>query len=884
MLSMQSLPVTPYRILQVSSNASDAKLHSAFRRRIHALKKGRLSDDQFQLVCRAYECLGDVNRRKLYDETGEWHYKLSAKDYTLQQLANERILCVPLRLSLAEATTRQINTPDPGSGYTLLYCAARTGNDEAVQIAIEKGAQLDLLQRDGDTALHAAAFFGHSTVVRCLLEHGANSSLHNQSGKCAEKASFDRHIRRVFIELKESPFVQLAAQRLSWLQANKPKVDAYINHRYYRCHQTLLHCASKKGFLEIVCWLVEFCSADLNIVDLNGNSALHLAAINEHASVVQYLLKNGANPHLLNQANFTAEEESQRSGDDLSPTFRCMYDWNVFNLAESGTRWWFEHYFGTNSPDMTNAYGVTLLYVACRHGQVSVARWLLEHGAKVDSPLEQGSRSTPLHGAAFHGHTDVVELLLSYHADLTLRNAYGLTVFDECQSAMVKAMLENSRERLCDGKFITIHIYEKRPGQRSKEQPAARLSLPYDMKHIDLLRALPPPLQGQLGYFTIAGRALQFEEDDSSILTAVYRARYSKSRFIETPLHLTFCAGFLTASEPIRTDLDFDYARLESNFLIHGDRLDVESKKGMHFGKTYCIADLRFCFFPDSNSQHFSITIQQLPLPCPDGFHPEGCLGLFRISSVIASTLKPRARVYYVTGVRCRLYQLAAPSPYWLTTGSDPTHLSLVKGIYGLFRSIDIIPGLLSLPLDMFIANDINRPLMSRATPVPCKCLQLRPHRPESFPLIVYHGTLISHIRSIVMDGLVLPETVVSNGHFVQPPAHHVPLYVDCAHINNFAGAIFGSPSIFYSANAAYAMEFQSEGATFLPVLECSVKAGSYAVFARTVPTYIGHPDDNLLALDWRIEDPANIEINSILFVKKQLARDFETNSRSIWM
>lgn len=64
-------------------------------------------------------------------------------------------------------------------------------------------------------------------------------------------------------------------------------------------------------------------------------------------------------------------------------------------------------------------------------------------------------------------------------------------------------------------------------------------------------------------------------------------------------------------------------------------------------------------------------------------------------------------------------------------------------------------------------------------------------------------------------------------------------------------------------------MEFQSEGAMFLPVLECSVKAYSYAVFARTVATYIEHPDDNLVALDWRIQDPSNIEINYI-FVRQE--------------
>lgn len=83
---------------------------------------------------------------------------------------------------------------------------------------------------------------------------------------------------------------------------------------------------------------------------------------------MQYLLKNGANLHFRNQSNFAAEQESQRSGGDLSPIFRRICEWNVLDLAESGTLRLFEHNCEKKSPDMINAYGVTRLYVACRRG------------------------------------------------------------------------------------------------------------------------------------------------------------------------------------------------------------------------------------------------------------------------------------------------------------------------------------------------------------------------------------------------------------------------------------------------------------------------------------------------------------------------------------
>jgi ankyrin repeat protein len=181
----------------------------------------------------------------------------------------------------------------------------------------------------------------------------------------AEKEALSRRIKQVFVDLKKSPFVQVAAKRLSWLKTHRAEVAAYINHRYYRRHQTLLHCASKKGFILIVRWLVEQCFASLNIVDLNGNSALHLASAHGHRSIVEYLLGRGADPHLRNHEDLTAQQIAQRSNIDFSPVFRRVYDSNMFDMAEAGFISWFEHYFGENSPDTINEYGTTLLYVAC---------------------------------------------------------------------------------------------------------------------------------------------------------------------------------------------------------------------------------------------------------------------------------------------------------------------------------------------------------------------------------------------------------------------------------------------------------------------------------------------------------------------------------------
>jgi ankyrin repeat protein len=58
--------------------------------------------------------------------------------------------------------------------------------------------------------------------------------------------------------------------------------------------------------------------------------------------------------------------------------------------------------------------GYTPLHVACHFGQVNMVRFLLQHGADVDTSTTFGY--TPLHQAAQQGHILVISLLLENKA------------------------------------------------------------------------------------------------------------------------------------------------------------------------------------------------------------------------------------------------------------------------------------------------------------------------------------------------------------------------------------------------------------------------------------------------------------------------------------
>lgn len=63
-----------------------------------------------------------------------------------------------------------------------------------------------------------------------------------------------------------------------------------------------------------------------------------------------------------------------------------------------------------------NAQGASALYLSTRNGRTNSLRFLLDHGASIDQ--SGGFFGNPLQAAAFHGHEDIVRILIEYKADL----------------------------------------------------------------------------------------------------------------------------------------------------------------------------------------------------------------------------------------------------------------------------------------------------------------------------------------------------------------------------------------------------------------------------------------------------------------------------------
>jgi ankyrin repeat protein len=141
---------------------------------------------------------------------------------------------------------------------------------------------------------------------------------------------------------------------------------------------------------------------DVNARDPDGSTALMWATYKVDHELVQALLKRGAKANISNNFGSSALTEAVKVSDlDM---VRMLLD-------------------AHGDPNSANADGQTALMLASSLGAIEVAKLLIAKGASVNA-VETYRGQTALMWAAAEHHADVVDLLLSHHADVKIRAKY----------------------------------------------------------------------------------------------------------------------------------------------------------------------------------------------------------------------------------------------------------------------------------------------------------------------------------------------------------------------------------------------------------------------------------------------------------------------------
>ena len=269
-------------------------------------------------------------------------------------------------------------------------------------------------------------FLDYESYKRCIeVSHVWHDLLTSDSLKKKGKSVFHTEILKDGVKLYKAAMEGDKAKALKLLSTGM----IYVNTSYPTQDNLLtpLTVAAYNGHKDIAQLLFEN-GADLNKADRKGIPPLHYAVSNGKFDTVQLLLNLGAKPQLSKVANDGAYATLQvllQAG--ANPNILDMNDEFPLLLAATNCH---KHvvqlllHRGAD-PNLSNQYGVNALHMAARFGHKDVVKQLIDAGADPNSRNIWGM--TPLYKAAKGGNKDVVKLLVDIGADPNIADEEGKT-------------------------------------------------------------------------------------------------------------------------------------------------------------------------------------------------------------------------------------------------------------------------------------------------------------------------------------------------------------------------------------------------------------------------------------------------------------------------
>ena len=323
---------------------------------------------------------------------------------------------------IARATQNHSST----IGWTALMGASGLGHQNAVELLLKRGANINQANQHGHTALRYAAEAGHTDTVRLLLKHGAN--INQATLRYAAEAGHTGAVRLLLesgatvnqvdemeglpvlmwaSKAKDLTLFELLLEKGTDSKKAKPKGEsAYELLAQRRDFKHLFHQAAENGHTKTAALLLEH-GADVTHADEAGDTALMWAAKNGHTETVALLLEHDADVARVDKANGAT-----------------ALMWAAKNGHTETVKLLLEH--GADVARADDANGATALMFAAKKGHTKTVSLLLEHGADV-AHASKVSKTTALMWAAATGKKKTVKLLLDNGAQVDTADQNGMT-------------------------------------------------------------------------------------------------------------------------------------------------------------------------------------------------------------------------------------------------------------------------------------------------------------------------------------------------------------------------------------------------------------------------------------------------------------------------
>ncbi|GBM40117.1 Ankyrin-3 [Araneus ventricosus] len=317
------------------------------------------------------------------------------------------------------------------NGSTLLRMSVIHGNKRFAEELINNGYDVLVQGEEGCTLLSLAAESNQLEIVKFLVKRMSHIfHWKDKNGHSPLYYAVKNNYKKIVLELIRNGIsaeeneslemtVRLGYKDILDILLKKCNDDFIYNLHKFRLENgfSLLHLASVNGHLSIVETLLKFGAEIDATVDGNGMTALHLATKYGHTEIMEVLVEKKADVDiqsvdgqtplhlasadgstkmieiLLNgEAKLSIRDKTNKLPVELATANRHLYALKI--LLEN-------QYKNFNN----------LLHIAAGNGDLEIAKYLI--GKNCDLHFRDSSDRKPVHVAAQHGYLDVVKLFLT---------------------------------------------------------------------------------------------------------------------------------------------------------------------------------------------------------------------------------------------------------------------------------------------------------------------------------------------------------------------------------------------------------------------------------------------------------------------------------------
>lgn len=291
-------------------------------------------------------------------------------------------------------------------GSTPLYSATRKEDISIIKKLLKRGANINRTSANGWTPLKSASEQGSLEIVKVLLDAGADPNIAddtNYTPLMNAVSSEYEDIVKVLLKCKADPNVQSGenADDEDWEAGRSALMDAAFSGNVAIARELL-----KNG-------------ANPNLVNSKGGTALHSAVIAGNADMVNLLLKSSADPNVFGGGS-----------EKMSALDLALARWATEGAggATDGAADVLALMFKKGIPSDLSSLNETA-HRLLANGNLAVVDLLRKHGIAFDPNYSKDGGSTLFMMAAFGDERiQAAELLIQIGADVNYKNRVGLSV------------------------------------------------------------------------------------------------------------------------------------------------------------------------------------------------------------------------------------------------------------------------------------------------------------------------------------------------------------------------------------------------------------------------------------------------------------------------